>query len=277
MTLRLSLDDTDTPEYDYDTYYNSLYGNYEHDVINHEYARRGDISVTLQSPQGTTSEILPNRKNDYINTEGFIEWDFMSVHFWGENPQGQWELSTMYKSGIGTVIVSDVSLKLHGTETTPYSVQQTLSSCDSDQCIGGCSTHNGRELCNTCKYKRDLDTLNCVHECAEDSEEISGYCISTSSSNHKDDQRLPYPSTTSTIPPQLNHDNEPVTVQSTATTTVWTSSIMETPIIPSNTVINTSPSVKDNEYFKGGCSTVRVSYCLLPVLTSFLAILIIFL
>lgn len=275
MTLRLLL--TDTPTYDYSTYYSSLYEDNEQDVINHEYARRGDISITLQSPQGTISEILPNRKNDYINTEGFVEWDFMSVHFWGENPQGEWELMTLYKSEFGAVTVSNVSLKLHGTETTPHSVQQTPSHCDSDQCIGGCSTLNGRELCNTCKFKRDLETLNCVRECTKGSKEIGGYCIDLNSTVttpiSRDDQLAdepPYPSSTSTS--SVNNDNESETTQPTLST-MWTY-IKETPTLTSDTVIDTSPSMEDDKGLKGsGSSTVSTSYCLLSVLTSLLSVL----
>lgn len=55
------------------------------------YSRRGDISLHLTSPKGTTSTLLPKRRNDR-NIGKFDNWPFMSVHFWGEDPTGTWKL-----------------------------------------------------------------------------------------------------------------------------------------------------------------------------------------
>ena len=55
------------------------------------YSQRGDIRLTLISPNGTRSLLLAKRKKD--TEEGdFVDWPFMSVHFWEENPKGQWKL-----------------------------------------------------------------------------------------------------------------------------------------------------------------------------------------
>ncbi|XP_069608109.1 neuroendocrine convertase 1 [Ranitomeya imitator] len=85
-----------------------------------EYTRRGDLHITLTSPSGTKTVLLTERQRD-ISTNGFKNWDFMSVHTWGEDPAGTW-----------TVKISDVSdrkqnegrivswkLILHGTSTRP--------------------------------------------------------------------------------------------------------------------------------------------------------------
>ena len=53
--------------------------------------KRGDLSINLYSPAGTRSEVLSLRPLDE-SAEG-IEYTFMTVHNWGENPQGDWTLS----------------------------------------------------------------------------------------------------------------------------------------------------------------------------------------
>ena len=54
--------------------------------------RRGDLVISLTSPMGTRSTILPQRPNDGDCVKGFNNWEFLSVHFWGENPAGRWKL-----------------------------------------------------------------------------------------------------------------------------------------------------------------------------------------
>jgi len=56
-----------------------------------EHNRRGDLSLTLTSPHGTSSQILSPRSND-DSSEGIRDWTFMTVHNWGEDPTGEWTL-----------------------------------------------------------------------------------------------------------------------------------------------------------------------------------------
>nr|XP_020864703.1 neuroendocrine convertase 1 isoform X2 [Phascolarctos cinereus] len=56
-----------------------------------EYSRRGDLHVTLTSAAGTSTVLLAERERD-TSPNGFKNWDFMSVHTWGENPVGTWAL-----------------------------------------------------------------------------------------------------------------------------------------------------------------------------------------
>ena len=56
------------------------------------YSRRGDLQLHLISPSGTHSTILPRRKLDDDERSGFVNWPFMSVFYWGEDPRGLWEL-----------------------------------------------------------------------------------------------------------------------------------------------------------------------------------------
>ncbi|XP_067951306.1 PC3-like endoprotease variant B [Watersipora subatra] len=54
-------------------------------------ARRGDIRISLLSPAGTNSEMLsPRRKDD---SKGGIDFTFMTVRCWNENPRGTWKLT----------------------------------------------------------------------------------------------------------------------------------------------------------------------------------------
>ena len=95
---------------------------YERWLQNH-HPRRGDIMIELTSPQGTTSTLLPYRKYDFINDEGYDNWPFMSLHHWSENPYGEWVLTISFKSSSGYVAVNDLGLVLYGSTTTPLAVQ----------------------------------------------------------------------------------------------------------------------------------------------------------
>uniref|UniRef100_A0A8C1T209 Proprotein convertase subtilisin/kexin type 6 n=1 Tax=Cyprinus carpio TaxID=7962 RepID=A0A8C1T209_CYPCA len=53
--------------------------------------RRGDLEISLESPSGTRSQLLAQRLFDNSN-EGFRNWEFMTVHCWGERAEGTWTL-----------------------------------------------------------------------------------------------------------------------------------------------------------------------------------------
>ncbi|XP_071061916.1 proprotein convertase subtilisin/kexin type 4-like [Pseudochaenichthys georgianus] len=50
---------------------------------------RGDLSISLASPAGTVSMLLDRRPND-ASTAGLKNWTLMTLHCWGEQPQGLW-------------------------------------------------------------------------------------------------------------------------------------------------------------------------------------------
>ncbi|XP_013385103.1 neuroendocrine convertase 2-like [Lingula anatina] len=66
-------------------------------------SRRGDIQLTLISPAGTRSELLSLRP--YDDSKKGIDFTFMTVRNWGENPRGTW-----------TLVVKDIPL--NGRENT---------------------------------------------------------------------------------------------------------------------------------------------------------------
>uniref|UniRef100_A0A8C6LD94 Proprotein convertase subtilisin/kexin type 1 n=1 Tax=Nothobranchius furzeri TaxID=105023 RepID=A0A8C6LD94_NOTFU len=85
-----------------------------------EYTRRGDLHITLTSPAGTTTVLLAERERD-TSANGFKNWDFMSVHTWGEDPAGIWTLKITDTSGHmenkGRIL--NWKLILHGTSEKP--------------------------------------------------------------------------------------------------------------------------------------------------------------
>lgn len=48
-------------------------------------------SIPLDVSSGTTTVLLAERERD-TSSNGFRNWDFMSVHTWGEDPAGTWTL-----------------------------------------------------------------------------------------------------------------------------------------------------------------------------------------
>ncbi|KAM6946728.1 neuroendocrine convertase 1 isoform 2-T2 [Lycodopsis pacificus] len=85
-----------------------------------EYTRRGDLHITLTSPAGTSTVLLAERERD-TSSNGFRNWDFMSVHTWGEDPAGTWTIKITDTSGRmqneGRIL--DWKLILHGTSEKP--------------------------------------------------------------------------------------------------------------------------------------------------------------
>lgn len=55
-------------------------------------SQRGSVQLSLTSPNGTTSILLPRREKD-LSPGMFKNWTFMSVFYWGENPVGEWRLN----------------------------------------------------------------------------------------------------------------------------------------------------------------------------------------
>ena len=150
-------------------------------LLHHGDIRRGDISISLESPYGTTSHLLPPRPKDYTNVEGFRNWPFMSVRHWGESPQGVWKVNVSYSPGTpnqGVVNLISLKLELHGTMQTPEAVQTIPSQCD-EQCQGTCAGQ-GPFLCDVCKFKRNSVTLECVDNCSVSDVIQGSYCIPSS-------------------------------------------------------------------------------------------------
>ena len=215
---------------DYETEYDSVY--YLQDLYNwlaSQHTRRGDVKIELVSPSGTKSILLPYRKFDFINEEGYDNWPFMSVHHWGENPLGQWTLRVFFKSSSGNAAVSGIKLKLYGTSATPQAVQEIPSQCD-PACARGCSGR-GPEHCDACREVRVAQTLECVSTCPHGTELYKNYCLGEVGISTTQPQTF----TSSTAQPPT------VTSSTTPTLTAASPSQTESPTIQTST-ISTSKS-----------------------------------
>uniref|UniRef100_A0A8K9WYN5 Proprotein convertase subtilisin/kexin type 6 n=1 Tax=Oncorhynchus mykiss TaxID=8022 RepID=A0A8K9WYN5_ONCMY len=94
--------------------------------------RRGDLEVSLISPSGTRSQLLAKRLFDNSN-EGFRNWEFMTVHCWGERAEGQWILEIIDNPSslrnpevLGKL--KEWTLVLYGTSGHPYQSHGTQHS-----------------------------------------------------------------------------------------------------------------------------------------------------
>ena len=116
-----------------------------YDWLQRPHPRRGDIKVDLTAPSGTVSHLLPYRRYDFINDEGYSSWPFMSVHHWGENPIGRWTLTVSFKSSSGYASVSGVSMKLYGVSVpnpgTTVTTHPTHSTPSTPSTLSTHSTH----------------------------------------------------------------------------------------------------------------------------------------
>ncbi|KAK1327899.1 hypothetical protein QTO34_012808 [Cnephaeus nilssonii] len=101
-------------------------GYLEHVVarISISHPRRGDLQIHLVSPSGTKSQLLAKRLLDHSN-EGFSNWEFMTVHCWGEKAEGEWTLEiqdmpSQVRNPEKQGKLKEWSLVLYGTAEHPY-------------------------------------------------------------------------------------------------------------------------------------------------------------
>ncbi|KAM4602371.1 proprotein convertase subtilisin/kexin type 6 [Polymixia lowei] len=86
--------------------------------------RRGDLEISLICPSGTRSQLLGKRLFDNSN-EGFRNWEFMTVHCWGERSEGTWtlEITDMASQLRNPKVLGKLkewTLILYGTSEHPY-------------------------------------------------------------------------------------------------------------------------------------------------------------
>jgi subtilisin-like proprotein convertase family protein len=134
---------------------------------------RGDIQLELMSPHGTTSTILPYRSKD-TSPYKYDNFEFMSVHFWGEDPAGDWQLTIRNRASAGNLKVSNMVFEFYGTASKPQSVSNIPPRCDTS-CRRGCAA-TGAEYCDSCQNFRIASTLECVDQCPEGMTAKNGYC-----------------------------------------------------------------------------------------------------
>nr|XP_022322513.1 furin-like protease kpc-1 isoform X4 [Crassostrea virginica] len=105
-------------------------------------SRRGDISLILTSPSGTKSYLMTPRPNDSVLTEsGSLKWKFSSVHFWGEDIRGTWNL-TMHRGlypDTPTAELKSWKLFFYGTSNDTVSPVDDGEQTDNSGSSGGLS------------------------------------------------------------------------------------------------------------------------------------------
>ena len=159
--------------------------------------KRGNLQIELLSPSGTRSILLPYRKHDFIPGM-YSNWPFMSVHFWGENPAGQWTLTVKHRGTNGTVSLVIHNVTFYGTAEIPAAVQHIPTQCD-PMCARGCAAA-GPEFCDACVKRRNAYTLECINQCPSGYTETNGYCYnSTRAVTPCDRQFLATPTLSSAI------------------------------------------------------------------------------
>ena len=88
---------------------------------------RGSLHLVLISPMGTRSSLLLPRPKDRTD-KAFESWPFLSVHFWGEPPNGTWTLEvTAAKSNSRKPgVLLNWQLILYGTaDLSPLAIPQS--------------------------------------------------------------------------------------------------------------------------------------------------------
>jgi len=97
-----------------------------------DYTRRGAIRAEAISPSGTNTTLMQTRDWDK-SASGFQEWPLMSVHTWGEDPNGRW-IFRVYDDNAqdnNSGHLKDVKLVLHGTKAAPaYLKNGPINKCD---------------------------------------------------------------------------------------------------------------------------------------------------
>ena len=138
---------------------------------------RGDIAVHLTSPSGTVSTLLGYRVAD-DSQEGYINWPFMSVMFWGENASGEWTFRITSDSSSTSVRMSGLKIHFYGVSQVPQAVANIPARCHSD-CRRGCA-REGSNFCDSCDNLRNAYTLECINRCPQGHTQRNGYCYDSS-------------------------------------------------------------------------------------------------
>ncbi|KAL3861696.1 hypothetical protein ACJMK2_007720 [Sinanodonta woodiana] len=105
----------------------------------------GYVELTLTSPSGTKSFLMTQRYGDYYNARNGT-WTFMTVHHWGEAPQGTWTIHMVVAALPGHLYTW--KLILYGTTRDPL---PNINVCAGNPCASGetCTGNNyGYECIN---------------------------------------------------------------------------------------------------------------------------------
>lgn len=109
-------------------------------TVNITHTFRGDLDITLTSPQGTVSYLAPPRPYDL--NDNYSNYKFMSVFHWGEILRGTWTVRVADTSAIDTGTLNSVRLDIFGTApTSPKLIPELLPNGELKLTVDG---HAGR-------------------------------------------------------------------------------------------------------------------------------------
>jgi subtilisin-like proprotein convertase family protein len=74
---------------------------------------RGDLELVLTSPSGHSSLLMKRRVSDG-SANGWNDWTFTSVGFWGEDPDGTWTLEARDAFAQDALTLNDYAVTLYG-------------------------------------------------------------------------------------------------------------------------------------------------------------------
>ncbi len=81
-------------------------------IVNITHANRGELEITLTSPNGTVSRLA--EKHGDLNAN-YASWTFSTVHSWGEVSLGTWTLKIADRTAGTTGTLTSATLTLYGT------------------------------------------------------------------------------------------------------------------------------------------------------------------
>lgn len=167
---------TDDDIYDFMSQYTAQYDSGIEPIIS--WPERGRVTVSLTSPSGTTSNLLPRRSGD-IYPNSYNNWPFLSVHFWGETPAGSWTVNITFDDVFGEIAVAIPRVIIYGT-SLPNAVSLIPDTC-SPECDStrGCAAL-GAEFCDACANVRIASTRECAASCPDGLALRNGYCYNAS-------------------------------------------------------------------------------------------------
>ncbi|KAL3871254.1 hypothetical protein ACJMK2_039261 [Sinanodonta woodiana] len=78
----------------------------------------GDTELQLLSPDGTMSYLLTSRPLE-VGHAASVDWNYMTVHHWGESPVGTWTLRMLVSSGFYSGMLNSWQITFYGTSQDP--------------------------------------------------------------------------------------------------------------------------------------------------------------
>jgi subtilisin family serine protease len=79
------------------------------------HASRGELEIQLTSPDGTTSRLAEKHTSYAADPADYPNWTFSTVHNWGEDSRGLWELKIADRVSGNTGTLNSATLTLYGT------------------------------------------------------------------------------------------------------------------------------------------------------------------